>query len=63
MTLIIDDAGMGDLLFGVVIAIFRDSTREFKYGIIDVKYFKGKYFKRKSYLTQCSKIVKKLLFS
>ena len=61
MTLIIDDAGMGDLLFGVVIAIFRDSTREFKYGIIDVKYFKGKYFKRKSYLTQCSKIVKKLL--
>ena len=61
MTIIIDDAGMGDLLFGVVIAAFRDSTHEFKYGVIDVKYFQTKFFSRKAYLNHCSKIVSKLL--
>ena len=61
MTIIIDDAGMGDLLFGVVIAAFRDSTHEFKYDIIDVKYFQTRFFSRKAYLNQCSKIVSKLL--
>ena len=30
MTLIIDDAGSGDLLFGVVIGIYREETGEFK---------------------------------
>ena len=61
MTVIIDDAGMGDLLFGVVISAFRDSTREFRYDVIDVKYFKARFFSRKAYLKQCSKIVSKLL--
>jgi len=61
MAIIIDDAGMGDLLFGVVIAAFRDSTHEFKYGVIDVKYFQARFFSRKAYLNQCSKIVSKLL--
>ena len=61
MTIIIDDAGMGDLLFGVIIAVYRDSTCEFKYGIIDVKYFKTKFFSSKTYLKECSKIVIKLL--
>ena len=61
MTIIIDDAGMGDLLFGVVISAFRDSTHEFKYGVIDVKYFQARFFPRKAYLNQCSKIVTKLL--
>jgi hypothetical protein len=56
-----DDAGTGDLLFGVVISAFRDSTREFRYDIIDVKYFKPRAFSRKAYLKQCSKIVSKLL--
>ena len=50
MTIIIDDAGMGDLLFGVIIAVFRDSSHQFKYGIIDVKYFQKRYFSKKSYL-------------
>ena len=61
MTIIIDDAGMGDLLFGVIIAAFRDSTHEFKYDVIDVKYFQTRFFPRKAYLNQCSKIVSKLL--
>ena len=61
MTIIIDDAGMGDLLFGVVIAAYRDSTREFRYDIIDVKNFQARLFSRKAYLKQSSKIVSKLL--
>jgi len=61
MTIIIDDAGMGDLLFGVVIAAFQDSTQKFQYGVIDVKYFQGRYFSSKSYLKQAAKIVDKLL--
>jgi hypothetical protein len=61
LTIIIDDAGSGDLLFGVVISAFRDSTREFKYGVIDVKYFQARLFSRKLFLKDCSKIVLKLL--
>jgi len=61
MTITIDDAGSGDLLFGVVISAFRDSTREFRYAVIDVKYFKARFFSQKVYLKQCSKIVSKLL--
>lgn len=61
MTIIMDDAGTGDLLFGVIIGAFRDSTREFRYDVIDVKYFKARFFSRKAYLKQCSKIVSKLL--
>ena len=61
MTIIMDDAGTGDLLFGVVIGAFRDSTREFRYDVIDVKYFKARFFSRKAYLKQASKIGSKLL--
>lgn len=61
MTIIIDDAGSGDLLFGVVIGTFRDSTREFKYGVIDVKYFQSRLFSKKVFLKECSKIVSELL--
>jgi hypothetical protein len=61
VTIIIDDAGSGDLLFGVVIGAFRDSTREFKYKVIDVKYFQPRLFSRKLFLRQCSKLVSKLM--
>ncbi|MEJ2240555.1 MAG: hypothetical protein P8Y18_00200 [Candidatus Bathyarchaeota archaeon] len=61
MTITIDDAGSGDLLYGVVIGAFRDSKNEFKYEIIDVKYFKDRLFSKKAYLKQASKIVCKIL--
>jgi hypothetical protein len=61
MTIIVDDAGMGDLLFGVVIGAFRDETREFHYDVIDVKFFQSGRFHRKEYLKQSSRIVSKLL--
>jgi hypothetical protein len=61
MTIIIDDAGIGDLLFGVVIGAFRDQTHEFTYGVVDVKYFKSGRFRRKEYLKQSSTIISRLL--
>lgn len=61
MTIIIDDAGMGDLLYGVVIAAYRDTTREFRYDIINVKNFQARLFSRKEYMKQSAKIVTKLL--
>ena len=56
-----DDAGSGDLLFGVVIGAYRDCTQEFKYDVIDVKFFQQNLFKKKEYLSQTSKIVSQLL--
>ncbi len=61
MTITIDDAGIGDLLFGVVIGVFRNETQEFRYEILDVKYFRNQRFHRKEYLKQASKIVFQLL--
>jgi hypothetical protein len=61
MTITIDDAGSGDLLFGVVIGAFRDETQEFTYGIIDVRFFQSSRFYRKEYLRKTSRIVSQLL--
>jgi len=61
MTITVDDAGSGDLLFGVVVGAFRDETREFRYGVIDVKFFQSGRFYRKEYLEQSSRIVSELL--
>jgi hypothetical protein len=61
MTIIIDDAGIGDLLFGVVIGAFRPETQEFTYDVLDVKYFKPGKFGQKDYLDEASRIVFQLL--
>jgi hypothetical protein len=61
VTIIIDDAGSGDLLFGVVIGAFRVETQEFGYSVIDVKYFKSSLFHQREYLKQSSRIVSQLL--
>ena len=61
MTLTIDDAGVGDLLFGVIIGAFRDETQEFRYQILDVKYFQAQRFRKREYLKQASRIVSRLL--
>ncbi|UCE44302.1 MAG: hypothetical protein JSV57_02130 [Candidatus Bathyarchaeota archaeon] len=61
MTIIIDDAGVGDLLFGVIIGGFREETREFKYEVLDVKYFRPRRFRRKDYLKQASRAVFRLV--
>ncbi len=61
MTVIVDDAGSGDLLFGVVVGAFRVETREFHYGVVDVRFFQSGRFFRKEYLGQSSRIVSQLL--
>ena len=61
MTIIVDDAGIGDLLFGVVIGAFRCETQEFRYDVLDVKYFRHPQFQSKEYLNQASKVVFQLL--
>jgi CxxC-x17-CxxC domain-containing protein len=53
----VDDAGSGDLLLGVVIGAYRDETREFKYDLIDVKFFQQGLFRKKEYLKQTTKVV------
>lgn len=60
MTITIDDAGVGDLLFGVIIGAFREETQEFRYEILDVKYFRSPRFRSKEYLKQASSAVVRL---
>jgi CxxC-x17-CxxC domain-containing protein len=61
LTIIVDDAGSGDLLYGVVIGAYRDTTEEFKYELIDVKFFQPELFSGKEWLQEASRIVTSLL--
>ena len=61
MTIIVDDAGSGDLLFGIVIGAFRVETAEFKYGLIGVKFFQSPLYCNKAILTEASKVTLELL--
>jgi CxxC-x17-CxxC domain-containing protein len=61
VTITLDDAGSGDLLFGIVIGAYRDETQEFYYNIIDVKFFQPGLFRKKEYLSQTSVVVNQLL--
>jgi len=45
----------------VVIAAFRCETQEFRYDVLDVKYFRHPQFRSKEYLNEASKIVIQLL--
>jgi CxxC-x17-CxxC domain-containing protein len=61
LTIIVDDAGSGDLLFGVVIGTFRAETGEFKYGVVDVKFFQPSFYCQKGYLAETAKVTAELL--
>ena len=61
MTIIVDDAGSGDLLFGVVVGACREETGEFSYGLVDVKFFQQVLFCQKEYLQEASRIVSQLV--
>ncbi len=60
MTLIVDDAGSGDLLFGVVVGAYHEETGEFKYDLIDVRFYQD-IFKEKEYLQESSRVVSRLV--
>jgi hypothetical protein len=61
MTILIDDAGYGDLLYGAVIGAYRPETDEFSYDLVDVKFFQKPLFERKEYQRQAGRIAKKLV--
>jgi CxxC-x17-CxxC domain-containing protein len=60
LTLIVDDAGSGDLLFGVVVGAYHEETGEFKYDLIDVRFYQD-IFREKEYLQESSRVVSKLV--
>ncbi len=61
MTIQIDDAGVGDLLFGVVVGAHRRETGEFHYEVIPVSFFQDPVFKRKLYLKKATELTLRLL--
>jgi CxxC-x17-CxxC domain-containing protein len=60
LTVIVDDAGSGDLLFGVVIGAYREETGEFTYDLIDVRFYQD-VFSKKEYLQEASHVTAQLL--
>ena len=60
MTITVDDAGSGDLLFGVVIGAYREETGEFKYDLVDVKFYQDR-FSTKEYLQEASRVTSRLI--
>ena len=61
MTLQIDDAGVGDLLHGVVIGAYRPETGGFTYGMIEVEFFQQPKFGKKAYLEEASEVVMQVI--
>lgn len=61
MTVQIDDAGVGDLLYGVVVGAHRKETGEFHYDMIPVSFFQSPNFARKMYLGKATELAEALL--
>ncbi len=61
MTVQVDDAGVGDLLFGAIIGAHRKETGEFHYDIIPVNYFQSPFFRKKLYLKKATELTLRLL--
>ncbi len=56
MTILIDDAGTGDLLWGVVIGAYQPETDTFLYDIIDVSFYRNGIFQEKKYFEEAARI-------
>ncbi len=61
VTVQVDDAGVGDLLFGAIIGAHRKETGEFHYDIIPVNYFQTPDFGKKLYLKKATEVTLRLL--
>ena len=61
MTIQVDDAGVGDLLFGAIVGAHRKETGEFHYDVIPVSYFQPPDFRRKLYLKKATELTQQLL--
>ena len=62
MTIQIDDAGVGDLLYGVVVGAHRKETGEFHYDMIPVSFFQSPHFGKKMYLAKATELADALLY-
>ncbi len=62
MTVQIDDAGVGDLLHGVVVGAHRKETGEFHYDMIPVSFFQSPSFGRKMYQKKATELALQLLY-
>jgi hypothetical protein len=61
LTILIDDAGTGDLLWGVVIGAYQPETETFLYDIIDVSFFKNGMFQEKKHFEEAARIALNLI--
>jgi hypothetical protein len=61
LTILIDDAGSGDLLFGTVIGAYRPEDDYFIYDLITVKHFQKPLYKKKTYLEEAKRISLELI--
>jgi hypothetical protein len=61
LTIEIDDAGTGDILFGVVIGAYRPETDHFLYDMIDVRYFQEPVYGKKRHLNEARRIALRLV--
>lgn len=56
MTILIDDAGSGDLLFGTIIGAYRPEDNHFIYDLINVKHFQMPLYEEKTHLDEAKRI-------
>ena len=61
MTIEIDDAGTGDILFGAVIGAYRPEDDRFIYDVIEVRHFQMPLYKEKTHLEEAKRIVIELV--
>lgn len=61
MTIEIDDAGTGDILFGAVIGAYRPEDDRFIYDMIDVRYFQAPVYDKKRHLNEARRIALRLV--
>ena len=61
MTILIDDAGSGDLLFGTVIGAYRQEDDHFIYDLINVKHFQLPLYEKSTYLEEAKRIALELV--
>ncbi len=61
MTIEIDDAGTGDILYGTVIGAYRPEDDLFLYDMIPVRYYQKPLYKNKNHLEKAKRIAVELV--
>jgi len=61
LTIQIDDALWGSLVGPTFIGAYRPETDEFAYATVDLRFFRGRAFDRKTYLPETTRVIEELL--